>query len=319
MPRKPASTRPDKSNEANESTGSTDTTEPTAAASSQPADGGGPTPPTAPGSRFFSWLRSIDIRREQGWIGGVCAGIATRLGIDPLIVRGIAVVVAVLGGPAILLYAAAWLLLPDASDRIHLEDVFRGRFEPVIAAIGGLFVLAMLPVAQGFWFLGAGYWGAPDWGGSPRPRPVDGRPRGAARMAHRLDRPAIVVGRGGAPRWAAPRIPGCRVPPRPASAAFVASDSTVTPAPPTRRTCPRGGEQQAQVRAEQEAFRGQQAADRAAANRAAALKAQGGAHGPPRALPRPVRRDPVASPLLTRSDRARARRRRPRRRRDLHR
>ncbi|MEP6480047.1 MAG: PspC domain-containing protein, partial [Rhodoglobus sp.] len=73
------------------------------------------TPPPAPTStkeRFFEWMRSIGIRREPGWIGGVGSGIATRLGIDPLIVRGIIVVAAILGGPAFLLYAAAWLLLP---------------------------------------------------------------------------------------------------------------------------------------------------------------------------------------------------------------
>lgn len=272
MPRKPASTRPDESNEANESTGSTDTTEPTAPAGSQPADDAGPTPPPAPGSRFFSWLRTIDIRREQGWIGGVCAGIATRLGIDPLIVRGIAVVVAVLGGPAILLYAAAWLLLPDASDRIHLEDVFRGRFEPVIAAIGGLFVLAMLPVAQGFWFLGAGYWGAPDWGGSL------GRALWTVALVGLLVWLIVWIARRSSSDEAAPpdgQRPASGMPraPRPASAAFVASDSTVTP-PADSPDMSAWREQQAQVRAEQEAFRGQQAADRAAANRAAALKAQ---------------------------------------------
>ncbi|CAN5229805.1 hypothetical protein BH09ACT5_BH09ACT5_21120 [soil metagenome] len=63
-------------------------------------------PPAAPRqaeARFFGWMRGLGVRREPGWIGGVCAGIAARLGIDPLIVRGIAVVVAVLGGPAFLL------------------------------------------------------------------------------------------------------------------------------------------------------------------------------------------------------------------------
>jgi phage shock protein PspC (stress-responsive transcriptional regulator) len=124
------------------------------------------TPPPASQSRFFGWLRSIGISRQPGWIGGVCAGIAARLGIDPVIVRGIFVVAAVLGGPAILLYALAWLLLPAATDResegkIHLEQVLRGHFESPVAAILGLVALSMLPITQGFWFVGSSFWGDP--------------------------------------------------------------------------------------------------------------------------------------------------------------
>ena len=126
-----------------------------------------PPPPPAPapsGTRFFAWMRSLNIRREPGWIGGVAAGIATRLGVDPLIVRGIIVVVAVLGGPALLLYAAAWLLLPDENDKIHLEQLLRGVLESPIAGIGVLVLLSLLPVTQGFWYAGSAFWGEPFWG-----------------------------------------------------------------------------------------------------------------------------------------------------------
>jgi phage shock protein PspC (stress-responsive transcriptional regulator) len=108
-------------------------------------------------------MRSLNLNREPGWIGGVAAGIAARLGVDPLIVRGILVVVAVLGGPALLLYAAAWLLLPDENDKIHLEEVFKGRLDSPIAGIGALILLSMLPVTQGFWFAGNAFWGEPFW------------------------------------------------------------------------------------------------------------------------------------------------------------
>ncbi|MCU1409767.1 MAG: hypothetical protein JWR04_474 [Rhodoglobus sp.] len=125
------------------------------------------TPAPAPqGNRFFTWMRGLGITRQPGWIGGVAAGIATRLGIDPLIVRGIIVVVAVLGGPAILLYAAAWLLLPDAKNKIHLEELIHGRLESPIAGIGAMVLLSLLPIAQGFWYTGALYWGQPSWGES---------------------------------------------------------------------------------------------------------------------------------------------------------
>ena len=126
-----------------------------------------PTPPAPSASgNFFDWMRGLGVTREPGWIGGVCAGVAARLGIDPIIVRGIAVVVAVLGGPALLLYAAAWLLLPDAENRIHLERVFRGEFYGAIAGIGVLVLLALLPLSQGFWFAGPWFWDGPYWGAS---------------------------------------------------------------------------------------------------------------------------------------------------------
>ncbi|MGV8877278.1 MAG: PspC domain-containing protein [Rhodoglobus sp.] len=116
------------------------------------------------GHPFMNWMRQLDLRREHGWIGGVAAGIATRLAIDPLIVRGILVVVAVLGGPAILLYAAAWLLVADQNDSIHLENFFRRKIERAHAGIAGLLVLSMLPTAQGFWGVGSFVAGPPSWG-----------------------------------------------------------------------------------------------------------------------------------------------------------
>lgn len=111
------------------------------------------------GSRFFDWMRSLGIRREPGWVGGVSAGIAARLGVDPLIVRGVFVVVAVLGGPALLFYAAAWVLLPDTGNKIHLEQLFRGRPESAIAGAGVILLASMLPVTQGFWYFGSQFWG----------------------------------------------------------------------------------------------------------------------------------------------------------------
>jgi phage shock protein PspC (stress-responsive transcriptional regulator) len=117
-------------------------------------------------NRFFTWLRALDVRRDQGWVGGVCAGIAGRIGVDPLLVRGIVVVTAVLGGPIALLYAVAWLLIPHRDGRLHVEEFTRGRFTSAHAGIAALLVLALLPVAQGFWWMGARYWGAPPWDAS---------------------------------------------------------------------------------------------------------------------------------------------------------
>ncbi|GLJ76713.1 PspC domain-containing protein [Leifsonia poae] len=134
--------------------------------------GGGPSSPyggsqtglAGRGTRFFDWMRGLGVTRSDGWLGGVCAGLAYRLGIDPLIVRGIVVVAAILGAPVLLVYAAAWALLPDRENRIHLQRLFDGDFQPAIVGIGILALLSLLPLPQGVWWFGAHPWGEPGWG-----------------------------------------------------------------------------------------------------------------------------------------------------------
>ncbi|SFR69630.1 phage shock protein C (PspC) family protein [Agromyces sp. CF514] len=126
---------------------------------------GGPyaaTPPDTTGPGFYAWLRRLGLPRRAGWLGGVCAGIGARLGIDPIIVRGIVVVVAVLGAPFVLLYAIAWLLLPDTDGRIHLEQLTRGVVDPAIVGIAVMAVLGFIPLVQGGW-LGWQWWDADAW------------------------------------------------------------------------------------------------------------------------------------------------------------
>lgn len=106
------------------------------------------------GQKFFEWIRTLGITRSDGWAGGVCAGIAYRIGIDPLIVRGIFVVVSILGAPALLFYALGWLLLPDRDNRIHLERLINGEHEPPAIAIAVLVVIALIPWNAAAWWGG---------------------------------------------------------------------------------------------------------------------------------------------------------------------
>ena len=57
-------------------------------------------------------LRSSLVRDRRGWIGGVCAGLANFMNIDPTIVR-VATLVAAIVFPKIVIasYLIAWLLL----------------------------------------------------------------------------------------------------------------------------------------------------------------------------------------------------------------
>lgn len=107
------------------------------------------------GDGFFAWIRGLGIvRSSDRWFAGVAGGIAARAGIDPLIIRGLFVVLALLGGPGILLYIAGWLLLPDTTGRIHVQEVLRGRAETgvVVATVIGAIVLVsaiLTPVTLG--------------------------------------------------------------------------------------------------------------------------------------------------------------------------
>jgi len=54
------------------------------------------------------------LRRDpaHGYVAGVCAGFAARLGVDPLLIRLVFVLALAAGGVAIPLYAIGWVLIP---------------------------------------------------------------------------------------------------------------------------------------------------------------------------------------------------------------
>ncbi|WP_166866703.1 PspC domain-containing protein [Salinibacterium sp. ZJ70] len=115
---------------------------------------------------FFAWIRGLGLERRTGWLGGVCAGVADRVGLDPILVRGIVVVLAVIGAPVVLLYAIAWALLPDENGVIHVQELLRGTVTRALPGIVALFLLSFLPVTQGFWHVGALYFDDIGWGGA---------------------------------------------------------------------------------------------------------------------------------------------------------
>lgn len=61
--------------------------------------------------------RQLHRRPDRRVFGGVCAGVADYLGVEPLIVRAIAMVFAAVGGIGVGLYALAWALMPVAPGR----------------------------------------------------------------------------------------------------------------------------------------------------------------------------------------------------------
>jgi signal transduction histidine kinase len=104
-----------------------------------------------------SSLRSRTLRRdpERRVLGGVCAGIAGELGVDPLVVRVAFVAAAAAGGLGVAVYVLAWVLTPSAGGSIapvRRLRTDRGQVE-VALGIGFLVLSALLTIrATGVWF-----------------------------------------------------------------------------------------------------------------------------------------------------------------------
>jgi len=104
--------------------------------------------------------------RERGLIAGVCAGVARRLGIDPLLVRVVSVVLAVAtGGIGAVAYLVLWVALPEGTAAVAAErgrrsalGVRRGGWR--VAAGAGFLTLSLLLVLRelGLWWSDAVVW-----------------------------------------------------------------------------------------------------------------------------------------------------------------
>ena len=128
------------------------------------APAGGPS--GLPGAEFFDQIRGLGVvRPDRGrWAAGVCAGLAYRWGLDPLLVRGLFVVISVVGGFGLALYGALWLFLPHQDGRIHAQQVLRG----VVTAgfVGSVIaILCDLPLQRGSLGWNAGGLGFAPFGG----------------------------------------------------------------------------------------------------------------------------------------------------------
>jgi phage shock protein PspC (stress-responsive transcriptional regulator) len=96
---------------------------------------------------------------DRSVVAGVCAGLARRLGIDPTVLRVLTVVLALFAGLGVLLYALAWLLVPEQETGRSLgQRALRGEgpdsTRTVLLALGLALLAGVIAVGllQDAWF-----------------------------------------------------------------------------------------------------------------------------------------------------------------------
>jgi signal transduction histidine kinase/phage shock protein PspC (stress-responsive transcriptional regulator) len=107
--------------------------------------------------------RGRTLRRDadRRVLGGVCAGIAGELGVDPLVVRVAFLAAAAAGGVGVAAYALAWLLTPSSGGTAApVRRLRTSRGEAQVALGVGFLVLAGLLAlrASGIWFADVVVW-----------------------------------------------------------------------------------------------------------------------------------------------------------------
>ncbi|QKE85688.1 PspC domain-containing protein [Arthrobacter sp. NEB 688] len=182
-------------------------------------------------------LRRSSVRRdtERRWFGGVCAGVAARFDVDPLLIRAAAIALTIAGGIGIPLYLVLWLLLPDVRGEILAERAVRGSdawaivllvLTGIVLLVGAVSVLGdgnawggslwlLVPVGLVVWFVATRSRTTPTpWAGQAPPPPPAGAtmtspPPAGAPAAYRY--PPGPQSAYGTP----PPPPGATYPPRP--------------------------------------------------------------------------------------------------------
>lgn len=71
-------------------------------------------PPGSYSARTESWRTTLPRRSRRRLIAGVCGGLAEHWGVSPTLVRLATLLLALLPGPMWVVYAAAWIVMPDA-------------------------------------------------------------------------------------------------------------------------------------------------------------------------------------------------------------
>jgi len=103
-------------------------------------------------------LRRLTRASDGRWLGGVAAGLGRYFDVNPLVYRIAFAALAFVGGTGILLYVAAWLVMPaeDRDDSIAVETLRENRDRPwLLLGVGLLGFFALLALSEGHFWPGA--------------------------------------------------------------------------------------------------------------------------------------------------------------------
>ena len=111
------------------------------------------------------------VRTDDGrWLGGVCAGLGRYFDINPLVYRIAFAALALAGGTGLLLYVAAWLVIPGerSNESVAVETLRRHRDRPwLLLGVGLLSFGALLALSEArFWPSSGNVWFAATLGGA---------------------------------------------------------------------------------------------------------------------------------------------------------
>jgi len=102
--------------------------------------------------------RRLTRAADGRWLGGVAAGLGRYFDVNPLVYRIAFAALAFVGGTGILLYVAAWLVMPaeDRDDSIAVETLRENRDRPwLLLGVGLLGFFALLALSEGHFWPGA--------------------------------------------------------------------------------------------------------------------------------------------------------------------
>src|SRR2546423_4263776 len=111
-------------------------------------------------------IRRLERPKDGRWLGGVCAGLGEYFDLSPALYRIAFAALAFAGGTGIVLYIAAWLVIPEAGaeDSIAAAELRKHREHPNrvlgFAILGAIFIAALSsvhvwPSPGNFWLVAA--------------------------------------------------------------------------------------------------------------------------------------------------------------------
>ncbi|MDD7939634.1 PspC domain-containing protein [Actinomycetospora lutea] len=126
-----------------------------------PAGGGAPVEPGEPAVERRGPTPRVRRSRRDRVLGGVCGGLGEYLGVDPVLVRVVAVALTLSAGVGVLAYVVAWIVIPEAGEDEPPATIPRADRHTVAVVAGAalvalgvlLFLRALVP-----WFDGVVFW-----------------------------------------------------------------------------------------------------------------------------------------------------------------